>query len=171
MVRCRSDAWRSSGLRELVVQPSFGDAPFPLHCSFRDPKVRADLVLAESSEEPHFHHFCLTLVEGLQASERLVKDHYIDGGLWCCGQFAHLNTDLIPVKPTLSSVLGSRVIDKNLTHGVSGHGKKVRSALPIDRMDLAEPEVGFMDQSRRLERMVGALVAHMTPSNPSQITI
>ena len=52
-----------------------------------------------------------------------------------------------------------------------GYGKEVRPALPIDSMHIAKPEVGFMDQCRRLERMVGALVAHVTAGDSSQLTI
>ena len=63
--------------------------------------------------------------------------------------------------PTFISEMCTGVVDENSAHELRGDAKEMRPPLPIHRTLLDKLEVGFMDQSSRLECMVSPLSAHV----------
>ena len=49
-----------------------------------------------------------------------------------------------------------RALDENAPHGLRGGGEEVAAAVPVLHLVYVhEPDVGFVDQGRRLERVAG----------------
>ena len=45
----------------------------------------------------------------------------------------------------------------------------MRATLPLDLLDLNQPEIRLIDQRGRLKRVAGTLVAHMAPRQAAQL--
>src|SRR5262245_54397838 len=59
--------------------------------------------------------------------------------------------------PALFSPLVPGMIYQNLTHGPGAYGEEMGPPFPIDLVLANELEIGFMDQSRRLQGVVRGL--------------
>jgi hypothetical protein len=47
----------------------------------------------------------------------------------------------------------------------------VRAVLPVDPLNLDEPQIGFVHEGRGLQRMTRPLMAHMPPREPAQLVV
>jgi len=56
------------------------------------------------------------------------------------------------------------VVNQNSPHELGGNGKEMGAILPAHALVIDEPQVGFVNQSRGLQGVAGALPAHVTPS-------
>ena len=76
-----------------------------------------------------------------------------------------------PRGTSLSRQVAARVIHQDVTNRLRRHTEKVGAVLPADVLLIHHPEVGFMDQGRALESMVGALTAEITLGHAAQLAI
>jgi hypothetical protein len=63
------------------------------------------------------------------------------------------------------------VIDQDPAHDLRGNTKEMRSILPIALALVDEPDVRLMNQSRRLQGVVGTLAAKLTRGNAPELRI
>ena len=69
-----------------------------------------------------------------------------------------LQGKLATVAPAPDRTASTRMVDEKMPHGSGGHGKELRAVGPFDRRRTAdEPEVHFVDERRRLERLIARL--------------
>ena len=69
---------------------------------------------------------------------------------------------LLPLASALAGKAFAGVVHKDLPHQPGSHREKMRPALPGMVRLLHQPQPGFVDQRRRLQRVAGAFAAHMT---------
>ena len=62
-------------------------------------------------------------------------------------------------------------IDQDSPHHPGGHRKKMGAILPPDPPRLDEPQIGFVDERRRLEDMVRTLARHLPPRQATEVTM
>jgi hypothetical protein len=78
----------------------------------------------------------------------------------------NLRRHLHPEKPVdgraaLRSVLFSRSLDENPPHRLSGGGKEMSTTIPfLSIMGNDQPNVGFVDECRGLQRVIGRFLRH-----------
>ena len=66
----------------------------------------------------------------------------------------------------------SRTFDENSPHGVGGRGKKMAFSIPVLRVLLVDqPQVRFMHQRRRLQRVPSRFVCHFGPRNSMKFLV
>src|SRR5262245_47228394 len=105
-----------------------------------------------------------------QAIERMVQRK--DGYLVWRGDvlpFVHRHT-----RHTLASLVRAvttSVVDQDAPHDLRRHTKEVRAILPIDLALVDEPDVRLMDQGRRLQGVVRALVPQLAGGHPAKLRV
>ena len=63
-------------------------------------------------------------------------------------------------------------LDQDAAHGLRSRGKKVSPAVPVLRLlDVHEPDVGFVDQGRGLERLARRFFGHLLAGELAQLII
>lgn len=65
----------------------------------------------------------------------------------------------------------ARVINQNVAHHLSRDAEEVGAVLPRDVRPLDEPEIRFVDDGRRLQRVVGALLAQIIFRQLAQLSV
>jgi hypothetical protein len=67
--------------------------------------------------------------------------------------------------------VASRVINQDAAHQLCRDRKEVGSVMPLHMLLLDEPEVCFIYQSSRLQRVANTLSAHVAMGQPAQFLI
>jgi hypothetical protein len=57
------------------------------------------------------------------------------------------------------------------SHHLRCDSEEVRAIPPFDSIDVDQPQVRLVDQRRRLQRMIGPLLAHIAPCETVQLLI
>ena len=65
----------------------------------------------------------------------------------------------------------ARVIHQDPPHQSRRHREKVRAVLPLDSVDIDQPEIRLVDERRRLQRVTHVLVPHVVPGEASELLI
>src|SRR5262249_53809741 len=74
--------------------------------------------------------------------------------------------------PALETSLIAGAVEDNPAHGLGRGGEEVAAAVPVPRLlDIDQPNIGFMDQGRGLERLAGLLVRPFRPGQPTHFLI
>jgi len=68
-------------------------------------------------------------------------------------------------------VVTTRVIDQDPAHDLRRDTKEMRAILPIDLALVDEPDVGLMNQSRRLQGVVGALSPKLARGHAAELRV
>jgi hypothetical protein len=63
------------------------------------------------------------------------------------------------------------VVHEHLTHDTGGDGEEVRPAVPVEVGGARQPQIGFVDQAARLQRMAAALAPHVAAGLAPQLTV
>ena len=64
-----------------------------------------------------------------------------------------------------------RELHQDPPHRPRGHGEEVRAVLPLDSVHIDQTDVGFVDECRGLERVVGALASHVAPGQCVELLV
>jgi hypothetical protein len=67
--------------------------------------------------------------------------------------------------------MAARVINQNLTHQLRGDGEKVRAVLPRDIPTINQPQVGFVNQRRGLQEMIGIELSQALSGEPVKLRV
>ena len=101
----------------------------------------------------------MLLVDFRQTIESVVQRSQIDVLLLDCEPDGFVQRHLHGIPATFFAMFSARTIDENVTHDLSGEGKELRAAFPLKACLADEANIGFVDQRRRLQRLVPALVS------------
>ena len=102
-------------------------------------------------------------VEGLVESEEVVVRVR-------CGLVDKVDSTQ-PTAPLLTGLAPCR-LDQDTPHRLSRRGEEVTAAVPELRLlDVHEPQVGFMNQCRRLERMTGRLLCQPLDGQSTEFVV
>ena len=123
-----------------------------------------------SSEEAHLDEPALQLVLARQFRQCIIDcNHH---GWPVCGDVKSLiEWHFCGAATPLSGISRAGVIDQNLPHNLRGYRHEVSPALIIRLILLYQPRVGFVNQSCRLERVAGPLVAEVPSRQPPKLRI
>ncbi len=69
----------------------------------------------------------------------------------------------------LVGALCARVLDENAAHEPCGDGEEVRAILPHHPVDIDQPQIGLVDQGRRLENVPGPLAGHLAAREAEEL--
>jgi hypothetical protein len=68
--------------------------------------------------------------------------------------------------------LAAAILDQNAPHSFRGSGEEMAAAVPVlGLLDIHQPEVGFVDQGRGLERLPGLLLGEFLRRELAQLLI
>jgi hypothetical protein len=67
--------------------------------------------------------------------------------------------------------VATRVIDENPAHHLRRDTKEMRSILPVDVVLVDEPDVGLVNEGRRLQGVIGTLASELARRHPAQFRI
>ena len=66
---------------------------------------------------------------------------------------------------------GARVIDEDAPHQPRGHREELRAISPPHAAHAREPQKRFVDERRRLQRMVAPFATHLPPRHAAQVAV
>jgi hypothetical protein len=72
---------------------------------------------------------------------------------------------------SLGRAPGQRVIDQNPPHHACGDRQKLRAITPVNIALLAEPEISFVNQGRRLQGVAGPFLPEATAGDGAEFII
>ena len=75
------------------------------------------------------------------------------------------------IAAALGGVPRARALHQNLPHRERRDGEEVRAVLPVVRVLGDQPDVGFVDERRRLQRLPGLLAAEVRRGQPAQLVV
>ena len=64
-------------------------------------------------------------------------------------------SQLIDIAAALGGTMTTRVVDQNLAHELRGHSEEMSTILPLRQSLFGHAHVGFMNQGRALQSVVG----------------
>jgi|SRR6188474_1301347 hypothetical protein len=93
------------------------------------------------------------------------SDEILSGFHWHYQSFVKRHLSDSP--PTLVVASRARKFDQNSAHHPRRQGEEVRSILPVDLSHLDQPEIRFVNQRRRLQRVTRMFASHVPASDPA----
>ena len=66
---------------------------------------------------------------------------------------------------------GARKVDEHPAHQAGGHREKVRAILPLDPMNINQPEIDLVDERGGLEDMAWTLTGHVSLGDAPQLAV
>ena len=154
----------------MTMEPGAGHAPFAFDGGGGDAHDFGGFFHGESAEESEFDQFGLIGVQCLEPIQRFVefvKGDFRDGGD-ADGVF---NGQNLGVPAAFLRALVAGVINQDAAHELGGDAEEVGAALPINAGLIHQLHVGFVDQRRRLQRMVPAFAAHVVGGDAAQFGV
>jgi hypothetical protein len=113
----------------------------------------------------------LAAILGLQRREGLVQGDQVDTGP-LDGGLNRVEVNALAIPTGLRAGLPASVLDQDAAHGLGRCGEKVPTAIPtLGRIPLDEPQVGFVDQGRGLERLTRLLLRQPLGRELAQLVI
>ena len=82
-----------------------------------------------------------------------------------------LKRDAGPSTPSLLAVMSAGMVNKNPSQRLRGYGEEMGAVVPLNPRLIDEFQIGFINQSRSLERVVGPLLTHEAPSEGAQFIV
>ena len=65
----------------------------------------------------------------------------------------------------------TRVVDEDAAHGLRRNGQEMGAVLPLHALVIDQPQVGFVDQRRRLQAVAGALALHVVVRQTTEFVV
>ena len=122
-----------------------------------------DFLDAEPAEKPHLDDLRLTGIELGEPFQSFVEGQNL---LVPLGSQGHrvVQGDASRAAAAFAAFVLAGVIDQYAANDLSADGEEMGSPLPLDAGLVDELEIGFVNESRRLEGVIGALAAEMSRS-------
>jgi hypothetical protein len=137
----------------------------------RNPQIPGSFFNAHPGEDTEFDQFGGLRVERLEFRQRRVEIQQLIIRRFDC-QIAIRQFDLPPSAPVLLAVPSSRRINQDPPHGLCGRGEEMPPAVPaLPILVPDKPQVGFMNQSCRLERLPGPFLREPMRSELAQFFV
>ena len=128
------------------------------------------LLNAQASEEAQLDDLCLARVNRLEPPQRVIQFDEVPLRL---PRYLHrqLQRDFGRSSASLVVVPGASVIDEDPPHRARRHREEVGAILPLDAIEVDEPEVRLVDERCRLQCVTSALMSQVLPGQLTQLLI
>ena len=157
-------------IHEDLVEPRTRVTPLPTDRSIRDVQDRRSLFGRQSGEEPELHDLRLTRIQLGELGQGTLE--FEDVQFVATGRRRQLlEWDSLGVATSLAPSLSARVIGEDLPHGSRGDGEEVVPTAPCGVGPVDHLEERFVDQGRRLERVIHGLVAEVSVRDPPKLFV
>jgi hypothetical protein len=87
------------------------------------------------------------------------------------GRELRVKSDALEAATSFLVPLRAGDIDQDSPHHPGGHRKKMCAILPPDAPRIDEPQIGFVDERRRLEDVVRTLARHLPPRQTTEVVM
>jgi hypothetical protein len=156
-----------------TMKPDSRKLPVALDRARRDVENCGDLFHGKSAEVAQLNHACLSLIFASKTGKCLINgEDFVDA----IGIDVRRNDEVVlhlyamqAACPALGHT-GASVIDEDLAHDASGEADELTAARPVDLV-ADKAHVGLMDEGGGLERVVGALAAHVRRGQAVQLGV
>ena len=158
-------------MTQFLKKPGAGVGPPAFGGDFGDAERTGGLGVVETGEIAQFYQFGLRRVMACEFFERLVncEQLVIVGAGSRKFKVVDIQPRLIAAMPWGAALAGP--VDQDASHRLGGGGAKVRAILPRRLRIAAEPQPGFMDEGRRLQRQAGGLARHFRGGKFAQLLV
>ena len=155
---------------QLPEEPCLRQAPVPSHGSHRHVEHVRRFLQAQSAEESQLDDAALPRVQCLQGLQRVIQCHEIDAPV--AADVRRLRQrDVKLAAAAFRAVSRPRHVDQDTAHDLRGHGKEVGAVLPAYVLPIDQPQVGLVDERRRLEDVSRALARHVSRREAMQLLV
>ena len=153
------------------MKPPLGQPPPSLDGDRRDPDDLRRLLDAQTPEEAQLDDPTQLPINDGQIRQRVVEGDEV--GVTVHRRLHDIRqSKLATVAATPDRMAPTRMVDEKMPHGSGGHGKELRAVGPFDRRRSAdEPEVHFVYERRRLERLIARLTPKTLIRQATQLVI
>jgi hypothetical protein len=154
---------------EFAGEKDTGEGPVALDGARGDFEDSGDLFDGKSTEVAQLDDAGLARIVGGEASEGLIDTgDFIEPAGGDGEVVVHL--DAVEAAGAAFRIVAARVVHQDLAHGVSGEADEVGAVIPVD-VFAGQAEIGLVDERGGLERVVGALAAHVGPGEAVELRV
>ena len=156
--------------RQFAVDPGAGRLPVTVHRRTGNAEDVGRLGNRVAREEAALDDLRNALVLLSENLEKIIdQNHLLGSGLAPEGDIGQVFAGAVP--RALLCCLPAGDVDEHLTHGPSSYRVEVLPVLPLNGVVVNELLVGFVDQFRRLKRMVISLPVKLIMRDPSELVV
>jgi hypothetical protein len=160
-----------AGARQFSSQPGPGHCPASLYGCRRGTERGSGLLDCEAREIPQFDYATLLVIHLRQTIQRSVQCYEVDVFLTGGPMHGFIQGHLYSRTATLVSVMGTGMLHKDPSHHTRGNPEKMGSVLQCEPALIDQSQVRFVDQRRRLERVVWAFSVQITAGYPVKLVV
>jgi hypothetical protein len=154
---------------DLAVEPGFGKIPFAKNRTIGYLQNQSGFLDAQSSEKAQLNHTTFAWIDFGELRQCFIEYDEIAGFFRLKdGRFVQRR---LSVPSSLGSLPSSCDIHQDSAHELCGHRKKVSPVLPSDIFPADQPNVGFVDQGSRLQRMIWPLSCHVSAGQAVKLSV
>jgi hypothetical protein len=124
----------------------------------------------KATKVAEFDHPRLLFIKFCKGSERIVECNQL-GAAFNGAINVFIQGELLKVLTSLLSVVLTSVINQETSHYLRRDSKEVSPILPVDPRLVHQTEIGFMNQSRRLQSVIGTFPAEVIRRKLSQFIV
>ena len=134
------------------------------------PRTSATCALREPAEISKLHDPALLRIDGHELLERPIERQHVavarrHRANAIVQRHAHRAAE------ALAAALSLRVIDQDAAHHLRRHAEEVRAVLPDDALLADEPQVGLVNERRRLQRVLDPFAAEVGRGPPPELVV
>jgi hypothetical protein len=123
-----------------------------------------------AAEEPALYDTCETRIQTLEPVEKSVDgDQLVQRPL--CLQHSVVQRDALKLTAALLGPCCHRMVDEHSPHGLGRNGQEVRAILPGHAIQANQLHVRFVNQARRVERVIRPLAAPLAARDGFELLI
>lgn len=157
-------------MEKLSLEKEFGGRPFSFDGSRRKIHHFGCFLNRQPAEKSQLENARLPFVEPSQIMEGFVQSEQIQfivvKGVNCA-----VERDTDKMSLAFLPVAADGVVDENAAHHIRRDFNKLRAVDVSSFFLLTQPQVSFVNQRRRLQSMVGALLPHVKRREPFEFVI
>ena len=155
---------------KLFMQPRFRGAPIEHNRFRRDLEDCRRLFHAQPAKEAQLDHFALPRVELCQTAESLVERDQSSQPF--IGNADPLfEWDGLPSAPAFGRLTRPGMIYEHMPHGLGSHTVELSPILPWFAGVTRQLQIGLVDESRRLQGVIGVLPLHVPARQLVQLRV
>jgi len=156
-------------LHQLAMQECLRHLEFAVNGCGRNLQRGGGLFVGQTSKTKQFDDFAFPPILFRQPLESQIKLNDSGSHLWP-DHYRFIELDLFRATAALAAMICLRMIDQNTAKHARREREKMNPILPFDvRID--QPEIRFVYQGRRAERMIRALGSHAFRREPVQLIV
>ncbi len=129
-----------------------------------------DFLLIQAAEELQLDYLGLPRVDGCQRRQGVIQRHKI-GGRFVGNHEGFVQCGLVHAATVLLISARTGEVNQNTAHELGRKGEEMGTVLPPHLTRVDEPQIGFVDQCRRLQCMAGPLAGHVVAREAVEVVV